>query len=162
MARRRTAIAAALVGAALLDGWPALGGTDTGTLTVTATVTNTCGLSGGTLAFGTYISGQQANLDVQGSINYTNCQTGVLTLELDNGANAANGQRRMKSGNNFLVYQIYKTAARTTVWGSGSDALQMQLLQSGSGSIPVYGRIPGGQAVPAGNYSDTVTITLTF
>lgn len=162
MARRRTGIAAVLVAAALLGGRPAVGATDTGTLTVTATVTSNCALSGGTLAFGTYVSGQTTNLDVQGSINYVNCPVGTLTLELDNGANASGSQRRMKSGNNFLNYEIYKTSARSSAWRTGADAVQLQLLQAGSGSVPVYGRIPAGQSVPPGSYTDTVTITLTF
>jgi spore coat protein U-like protein len=162
MARRRIGIATGLLAAALFDALPAAAGTDTGQLNVTATVNSNCALSGGTLAFGTYISGQTNDLDVQGSINYVNCPAGNITLELDNGANAISGQRRMKSGNNFLNYEIYKTSARNTRWGSGPDAVTIQLLQPGSGSVAVYGRIPKGQTVPAGSYSDTVTITLTF
>jgi spore coat protein U-like protein len=37
----------------------------------------------------------------------------------------------------------------------------MQILQDPA-NIPVYGRIAAGQSVPAGTYSDTVTITLNF
>lgn len=162
MAWRRIATAAVLVGAAALDARPAAGGTETAVLNVTATVTSNCSVSGGTLAFGTYVSGQQANLDVQGTINYVNCAAGVLTFELDNGANANGSQRRMKSGQNFLNYEIYKTSARTSRLGSGPDGLQVQLLQGGGGNVAIYGRIPGGQNVPAGSYTDTVTITLTF
>ncbi len=162
MARRRIGIAAALLAALLGGARPAGGATDTGTLNVTATVTSNCALSGGTMAFGTYISGQTTNLDVQGSINYVNCPVGTLTFELDNGANASGSQRRMKSGSNFLNYQLYKTSGRTSIWGTGADANQVQLLQGGNGSVVVYGRIPSGQAVAPGSYSDTVTITLTF
>jgi spore coat protein U-like protein len=36
------------------------------------------------------------------------------------------------------------------------------LLVPGSGSVPVYGRIAGGQNVAAGTYTDTVNVTLTF
>jgi spore coat protein U-like protein len=155
-------MAAALLAAVVLDARPVAGATDTGTLTVTATVNSNCSLSGGTLAFGTYTAGQTNDLDAQGSINYVNCPVGTLVFELDNGANASSGQRRMKSGNNFLVYEIYKTTARNTRWGSGADGVTIQLLQPGNGSVVVYGRIPRGQAVPPGSYSDTVTITLTF
>jgi spore coat protein U-like protein len=162
MARRRIGIAAGLVAAALVDARPAAGATETGTLTVTATVTSNCALSGGTLAFGNYVSGQTTNLDVQGSINYVNCPVGTLIFELDNGANANGSQRRMKSGSNYLNYQIFKTSARNSNWGTGADAVQIQVLQAGSGSVAVYGRIPAGQTVPPGSYSDTVTITLTF
>ncbi|BCX17722.1 MAG: hypothetical protein KatS3mg117_1404 [Geminicoccaceae bacterium] len=162
MARRRIGSAAVLLAAAFFADRPAEAGTDTGTLSVTATVTSNCSLSGGTLAFGTYVSGQTTNLDVQGSINYVNCAPGNITFELDNGANANGTQRRMKSGNNFLNYEIYRTSARNSRWGTGQDAVQLQLLQGGNGSVAVYGRIPAGQTVPAGSYSDTVTVTMTF
>jgi spore coat protein U-like protein len=162
MARRRIGIAVALLAAAALEAGPVAGETVTGTLNVTATVNSNCSLSGSTLAFGTYTAGQQNDLDVQGSINYVNCPAGNFVFELDNGANANGSQRRMKSGNNFLNYEIYKTGTRNTRWGSGPDAVTIQLLQPGNGSVPVYGRIPRGQVVPPGNYSDTVTITLTF
>lgn len=162
MARRRIGIAAALFAVLAGGARPASAGTDTGTLNVTATVTSNCALSGGTMAFGNYISGQTANLDVQGSINYVNCPAGTLTFELDRGANANGTQRRMKSGSNFLNYELYKSSSRNSVWGTGTEANQIQLLQGGNGSVVVYGRIPAGQTVPPGSYSDTVTITLTF
>ncbi|MCL6609822.1 MAG: spore coat U domain-containing protein [Geminicoccaceae bacterium] len=162
MARRRIGIAVALLAAAALEARPAVGSTDTGTLTVTATVNSNCSLSGGTLAFGTYTAGQTSDLDVQGAINYVNCPAGTLVFELDNGANASGSQRRMRSGNNFLNYEIFRTSTRNSQWRTGADAVQVQLLQPGNGSVPVYGRIPAGQAVPPGNYSDTVTITLRF
>lgn len=162
MARRRIGIVAALSAAMLVGARPVAGGTDTGTLTVTATVTSNCSVTGGTLAFGTYVSGQTTDLDAQGSISYANCAAGTLTFELDNGANANGTERRMKSGNNFLVYQIFKTGARSTRWGAGTEAVQVNLLQSGNGNVTVYGRIPGNQSVAPGSYTDTVTVTLTF
>ena len=36
------------------------------------------------------------------------------------------------------------------------------LIGTQSGSVTVYGRIPAGQVVPEGTYTDTVNITLTF
>ena len=38
----------------------------------------------------------------------------------------------------------------------------LTLTATGSGNVSVYGRIPAGQAVPAGTYTDTVVITLDF
>lgn len=137
--------------------------TSTAQLTVTATVQSSCSVTGGTLAFGTYNSGQPSALDAEGAISYTNCPANsALTIELDNGLNAQGGQRRLRSGSNYLNYEIYKTAARSTRWGTGSEALGYQVLAGGNGTIPVYGRIFANQNVPAGSYSDTVTITLRF
>ncbi len=139
----------------------ARGGTDTDTLTVTATVQNACALNGGTMAFGQYLSGQTTNLDATGQINYANC-SGTLSFELDGGQAGDVNARKMLSGGNQLTYQLYRTSTRTAIWGTGSNAQGLQLLTPLSGKIDVYGRIPSGQAVPAGTYTDTVNITLTF
>jgi spore coat protein U-like protein len=139
-------------------GWAA---TDTDQLTVTATVQSGCALNGGTLNFGQYTSGQTTDLDVQGTINYANCN-GNLSFELDGGGSGNVNARQMSSGANRLNYQIYRTSARNTVWGTGTQAQAVQLLTTQSGSVAVYGRIPRAQAVPAGTYSDVVNITLTF
>ncbi|MDX6751055.1 spore coat U domain-containing protein [Geminicoccaceae bacterium 1502E] len=141
---------------------PASAGTDQSQLTVTATVRSGCSLTGGSLAFGDYVSGQPNALDAVGSIHFANCPQAVVTFELDGGTNGSTADRRMSSGASKLRYQIYRNTTRTTVWGMGEEALKTQLLVPQSGQVEVYGRIPGGQIVPAGTYTDTVTITLTF
>lgn len=139
----------------------ALAGTDTDPLNVTATVQSACALNGGTMAFGTYLSGQTTNLDAVGRINYVNC-IGTLTFELDGGQSGDINNRTMLSGSNQLRYQLYRNSTRSAVWGIGANALQQQLLVPLTGSVDVYGRIPSGQAAAPGNYTDTVNITLTF
>lgn len=138
-----------------------LAGTDTDPLSVTATVQSACALNGGTMAFGTYLSGQTTNLDVVGRINYVNC-VGTLVFELDGGQSGDVNNRVMLSGGNQLRYQLYRNSARNAVWGVGANALQQTLLVPLTGSVDVHGRIVSGQAVAPGNYSDTVNITLTF
>ncbi|MEZ5826231.1 MAG: spore coat U domain-containing protein [Geminicoccaceae bacterium] len=140
---------------------PAIAATDTATLTVSATVASSCSLNSATLDFGTYSSGQSANLDSAGTIGFDNCE-GNLTFELDGGQSGAVQSRTMASGGNTLTYQLFRDSNRTNIFGTGSNALQQLLLVPQSGTVPVYGRIPQGQAVPAGTYTDTVNITLTF
>lgn len=139
----------------------AFGATTTDRLTVTATVQSSCALNGGTLAFGTYLSGQTTHLDAVGRINYVNC-SGTLTFELDGGQSGDVNNRVMLSGSNQLRYQLYRNASRSAVWGLGNQAQQIQLLMPLTGTVDVFGRIPSGQAVAPGSYSDTVNITLTF
>ena len=121
-----------------------------------------CSITGGTLDFGTYNSGQQADASAEGSISYINCAAGTLDIALDGGTSGDIQARQMANGDSTLQYQLYKNSAASQVWGTGSDALQQQLLVPGSGDIAVYGRIPGGQNAPAGTYTDTVNVTLTF
>jgi spore coat protein U-like protein len=153
-------VLAAVGGMALLP-VAAWAGNDTDTLTVTATVQSSCGLTGGTMAFGNYTSGQTSALDVTGQISYANCN-GTLSFELDAGQSGDINNRVMLSGTNRLNYQLYRTSAHNAVWGIGANAQGLTLLTPLSGTIPVYGRIAGGQTVPAGTYTDLVNITMTF
>jgi len=139
--------------------------TETGQLTVSATVLSGCTLTGGVLDFGNYISGQENALDAAGRIDFVNC-SGTLTFELDGGANGTINDRKMRGPDgNTLDYQIYSNPSRTTIWGTGGNGFEFPLQGDGTPStafVPVHGRIPGGQAVPGGNYTDIVNITLTF
>ncbi len=140
---------------------PARSATDTDVLTVTATVLSACSLSGSTLSFGDYTSGQTQNLDISGTVNYVNC-SGNLTLALDGGTSGNINARQMSQGGDRLNYQIYRNSVRNAIWGSGADSHGVVLIGTQSGSVTVYGRIPASQIVPAGTYTDTVNITLTF
>lgn len=153
-----------LLGASLVLATDAGAGTDTGLLSVTATVESSCALDGGTLSFGTYLSGQNGNLDAAGSISYVNCPPGTITFELDGGFSGDIANRVMLNGGSELKYQLYRDPARAAVFGTGANSQSVLLLGPGtlSSTLPVYGRIPGNQGVAAGAYSDTVNVTLTF
>lgn len=138
-------------------------GTDTGTLAVSVVVQDVCSVDGGMLDFGTYSGGQASAVDAAGSIRYLGCGTGALTFSLDGGASGTETARTMQSATGAsLGYQLYRNTARTLPWGTGANAMTLQLLVAGSGDIPIYGRIPGGQEVAAGSYSDAINVTLTF
>jgi spore coat protein U-like protein len=74
--------------------------------------------------------------------------------------------RRLLSGSNAMQFQIYKDAGYANSWGSDSGCggtnvqvkLSFPLLgnnSSSSGSLPVYGRVPGSQtALVPGSYSN--------
>jgi spore coat protein U-like protein len=68
------------------------------------------------------------------------------------------------TGPGVVNYNLYHDAARSQLWGDGSTGT----VHNGTGNgaiqdITVYGRVPAGQAMPAGGtYRDTVTATITF
>src|SRR5215218_5063809 len=100
LALASSAAAAAAVAAAAVPA--ARAGTDTDQLTVTATVLSGCTLTGGSISFGQYVSGQAADLDAVGQINYANCN-GTLRFELDAGGGGGNtASRQMSQGSNRL------------------------------------------------------------
>lgn len=85
-------------------------------------------------------------------------------IGLDNGQHASGSTRRMRSAaGQFVRYELYRNNARTQRWGStaGSDTVG----QTGSGlpqGTSIYGRVPAQTSAPAGSYSDTVTVTITY
>ena len=85
-----------------------------------------------------------------------------MSFALDGGTSGNINARQMRNGANSLNYQLYRTPARTSIWGTGTDSQVHILLGTQSGFVTVHGRIPAGQVVPEGTYTDTVNITLTF
>jgi spore coat protein U-like protein len=136
-------------------------------LSVTASVANTCTIGTNPLAFGAYdpvVAHASSNLDGTGTVTITCNKGAVTTVGLDLGANASGTTRRMTNGTDFLTYQIYKEAARTNIWGnSGANLLDTGTAPSKSPrSFSAFGRIPSGQDVGSGSYTDTVVATVNF
>lgn len=143
--------------------------TSSGTLTVGATIVVACNVAGGTLNFGSTIDPLQSSgpIDASTTLAVTCTNTTPYSVALSAGANAgglnAFGARAMKSGTNALPYQLYLDAAHSQVWGNGTNSG----VHTGTGtgnqqSLTVYGRLPTvANAVP-GDYSDTVTVTITY
>lgn len=164
-----------LVGAAfagLLCAGQADAATATANLNVSATVSASCSISTSALAFGAYDpvgAHAAAPLDASGAVIVTCTNGASTTVTLGQGSNANTGSsdaaplRRMRdAGTNYLSYTLYQDAGRTTTWGNTAGT---GVGHTGAGSatnIAVYGRIPGGQNVASGSYSDTVVATVTF
>lgn len=82
-----------------------------------------------------------------------------------------NPRQMKKNAIDTLNYNLYKDAAYSQILGNGANATStingelalLKLLQSEKIDFPIYGKIPANQfTVPAGNYTDTVTITVTY
>ncbi|MEQ6968407.1 Csu type fimbrial protein [Pectobacterium polaris] len=124
----------------------------------------------GTLNFGTR-SATATNVDVAstsggGSIIAT-CTPGTnAIIELGYGTNGgSSAQRYLKNaaGTRLLAYQLYRDAARTQVWGTGSLALSIVSFPTTTQTYTVYARYFGGTPLPpAGVYTDNVTVSLTY
>ncbi|KZL51280.1 hypothetical protein A2T98_02985 [Nodularia spumigena CENA596] len=168
---RRFALASAILIAAA-SATPAMAGTATSNLDVSATVSASCTISTNPLAFGNYDPiGTNATtaLDVTGSLT-TTCGNGSSSIvTLSQGSNAdvtstdADPRRRLSNGNNnFLSYEIFTGQTMQANWG---NTLNSSVVVTGTGqqvNTPIYARIPPGQSVPSGNYTDTVVATIDF
>lgn len=137
--------------------------TDTGVLNITVNVLQTCSVEGGSMDFGTYESNQADTVPAIGTITYNGCQAGTVNVALDGGQAASEEPRAMTDGQgNSLQYHIFQDAARTAIWGTGDRSQDVPVADGGSGTWELYGRIIRQQDVPAGSYTDSVNITVTF
>lgn len=162
--------AAQLSAGALLALWlvganSAHAATEQTTFTVSATVVAACAVSASNLSFGNYNPTLGAPNENQTSMLVT-CTNGAsynVGLDAGAGSGATAASRKMMQSSNALTYTLYRDSNRTLVWGDsvGSDTLA----SSGTGAqqtINIYGRIAAAQTAPAGSYSDTITVTVTF
>jgi len=147
--------------------------TATSNLTVQITITASCTINAATLDFGsnpgtTLVA---ANIDASSTVSVTCTSGSPYSIGMDNGANASGTQRRMKTGTNFLNYNLYVDAGRTNAWTTAASSTTCTTANScalgtGNGSpqsVSIFGRVPSiGTAPPTGAYSDTVLMTITY
>lgn len=140
--------------------------TATSTVPVQITVTAKCSFGASSLAFGGYdpiVANKTTALNATGSISIT-CNSGVAgTISLDNGLHSAfavGTTRAMSNGSGYLSYELYTSAARTTVWNATNT---VGYAGTGSaGSVSVYGTVPPGQSGTTSSFADTVGITVSY
>ena len=144
---------------------PLQAATDSDTFQVTASVLAACSITANALNFGNYnpVSGTPLNAATTLEITCTNGAAYEVGLSAGLGAGASVATRFMTNGGNQLAYSLYSDAARTSVWGETSGVNTVSGTGSGAlQALTVYGQIPGGQSVPSGLYTDTVTATITY
>ena len=164
---KSTLIASALVAAGFAGNVAAADLTDT--FDVRITIQETCNvLTASDIDFGSTIPTAGGQVDRTGTIN-VNCTNGTdYTLSLSGGGSGDTSARRMVGPSSTNIsYQLYQDAARSDVWGLAADGEQVDGTGLGLGSAyqinhTVYARATLVGNEPAGNYTDTVTATLTF
>jgi len=141
--------------------------TATTTFVVKAKVQAVCDVTATDLDFGTY-NAKDASPKLGTTLLQATCSPGStynIGLNAGTTAGATINSRAMKSvtGTTNLSYQLYSDSARAVIWGntSGTDTVT----GSGTGVAQphtVYGSVPAAQSVPAGDYSDTITVTVYY
>jgi spore coat protein U-like protein len=74
-------------------------------------------------------------------------------------------QMKLTTGTDLLNYNLYRNSTRTQIWGDGTGGtytLSWTVSRNKTVSRTVYGRILPLQDVPAGNYNETLTVTITY
>ncbi len=152
-------------------------GSDTKTFTVSATVVASCQVvTVNNLDFGNLTSssvGSGTDKSTTLSVTCTNGATGVtVALTTASQASATDGSGSFggdQFGLNKISYGLFQDSAHSIPWGSGTNARSKddasQNLGTGAAqTLTVYGHIPPQPTVvlTAGQYTDTVTVTVNF
>lgn len=146
-------------------------GSGTKTLLVSLTVTNDCQITTPNISFGSapVVAGFGT---VSQSLSVSCTKGSNYTVGLDDGQNVASGRRRMKStANNYLAYDIFKSAG-TVRWGSSGTARRASTdadvnpgAGTGTGSqvFNYNAKVYTDQATPpAASYADSVILDVQF
>lgn len=121
----------------------------------------TCSINPQGVSFGSYDTLSSAALDGVGNINVS-CDASVsFTVSIGTGNSGTFDPRRLTAGTDYLSYNLYTDATRTIVWGDGVAASNVSATGTNV-DLPVYGRIPALQNVPANAYGDTITVTIEY
>jgi len=139
-----------------------------GVLHVSATVSTNCIIRSPVgLNFGTYKEFNQDGHALKGkgkvlSIACTKGSTGVR-IALDDGRHFSHNHRHMlgPKRHDKVVYEIYTTAKRNVVWNK-INTVSYVPVNDQPAAITMYGRVPGKQKPPPGEYSDTLVASVDF
>ena len=168
LSSRCSVLTAALIGSALALGStliskPAFAATATANMSVSATVPATCTIATGDMIFGNYSSTEDTTAET--TITAT-CSSGTnAIIGLNTGVHGSDGNLELlnTSGTGRLDYGIYLDNQHVAVWGEIGDQNTQKVVPNGNPQAFIaYGVIYPGQSVPVGNYSDTVTVTITY
>ncbi|MBM3072606.1 fimbrial major subunit CsuA/B family protein [Lelliottia sp. RWM.1] len=143
-------------------------GTSITTITVDMNVTNDCSaMTTPDVSFNSAPLVQ--NFPVISQAIAVTCTKGsVYTIGINDGANSQNNVRRMASGSNYMSYDIYKEATSNRWGGSGGErwASSASSQLSADGLLRTYNytaKVLTSQTTPpAGTYSDTLIVDVTF
>ena len=143
----------------------------------------TCTVSSTGMAFGTYqplaFAGKLISADITSNADVrVTCSgllaTGSYTISVGPsmyGTGNLISTRYLKnttSGGAYMAYNIFTESAYTTIWGNGSTGSMVTgtsalILGTSTTNHVVYGKVPAGQStLKAGNFSDALTMTLTY
>jgi spore coat protein U-like protein len=124
-----------------------------------------CSVSTTSISFGVYDVFSTVPLASTGSLTLRCMFASTAAVWLGKGNAMTNNPRQMASGVNRLSYNLYVDANHTAIWGDPNPNhrdVAVSWWWWWPTTVTVYGLIPAGQDVPAGSYTDTVTVTINF
>jgi spore coat protein U-like protein len=134
----------------------AFAGTATDSLTVSATVSAACQISGiSNITFGAYDPLSLSPQDAAGSM-VLRCVKGTSYKAF------IAGIRIMTGSGTSLAFQLYSDSGRTSVLADNNGGNSVTAASSAQVTQNIYGRILAGQDVPAASYSTVLIATVEY
>ncbi len=130
-----------------------------------------CNVTATGINFGVYDVFATAPLDSTGSVSVTcdDVPPPRPVIAIGPGGAGTFLPRRMRHAwlQDTLGYNVFTSSAMSVVWGDGTGGTSTVSAGRVPGprpprAITIYGRIPPGQNVAAGLYSDTLVVTITW
>jgi len=129
-----------------------------------------CLVTAPNLSFGPYDGLSGAPATTSANVVVTCDESPPPTVAILLGPSAGSGgffPRRMRqdAGTDFLAYNFYADPGASAVWGDGSGGTVIRsarVFKNKPWTVTIYGRVPPGQDVAVGSYSDLLTITINF
>ena len=131
-----------------------------------------CTVAATAVNFGVYNPLSGTPDDATGTVTVTcDALVGLLaswTVALSTGNGGGYSPRLLGSGSHHLSYNLYTSAAHSSVWGDGSGTTTLVndqrtlIVGSNISNYTVYGRITAGQDAAAGTYTDTIVVTVNY
>lgn len=119
----------------------------------------------GTINFGTYPTTSTAQVSasyVQNATITLICTPGTnLQMSIDGGANYSTGRNLKRSGyTNLVPYNIYNSTTNTAI--PVNQAIPVTFANANNIVLPLYGQLTLSGYSYAGNYTDSLTVTLSW
>jgi spore coat protein U-like protein len=132
-----------------------------------ASAQGSCTISVTSVAFGNYNVFTVSAYDSTGTVTYRcNSQATNISIALSDGSSSTFSPRTLRNGGEVLNYNLYRDAARSTIWGDGTGGTSVYTNanppNNSNVNVTIYARIPAQQDVSAGSYSDTVSAVINF
>ncbi len=90
----------------------------------------------------------------------------LLNIGLDAGTTtgATTSQRLLTDDSDTLNYNLYTDSDHTDVWGNtaGTDTVDVDVDVGTEQKETIYGLVPSGQTATPDDYSDKITVTVTY
>jgi spore coat protein U-like protein len=148
--------------------WSLFAGLAGAVLATPAAAINLCTFSTVGVNFGNYNVFSAGALTANGTVTYRCLGVGgeSITIDLSQGTAPSFNPRTMSQSGEVLNYNLYLDAAATQIWGNGTAGSQrygpLVPPNNQTVNVTIFGRIPPGQDVTVGSYTDTIIATINF